>query len=91
MLGYISAATVSKRRNFAYGKDIGVYVEPGNCLTEAVGPDNPIPIEDLYLGGFDVVSYFEDTNESFWAQKSCVDCRLYGTKIKPVFWPTDHI
>jgi len=91
VLGYISAATVSKRRNFAYGKDIGVYVEPGNCLTEAVGPDNPIPIEDLYLGGFDVVSYFEDTNESFWAQKSCVDCRLYGTKIKPVFWPTDHI
>lgn len=91
VLGYISAATVSKKRSFSYGKDIGVYVEPGNCLTEAVGPENPIPIEDLYLGGFDVVSFFEDTNESFWAQKSCVDCRLYGTKIKPLFWPTDHI
>lgn len=90
VIGYISAAVVSKRRNYAYGVDMDIYIPPKYCETVTVGPDNPANIDDLYLTGFDVVSYFEDTNESFWVTKRCVDCRVYGTKNKPSFWPNNH-
>jgi hypothetical protein len=90
VLGYISAAVVSKKRKYAYGVDMGIYTPPKNCESVNVGPENPVSIEELYLTGYDVVSYFEDTNESYWVTKRCVDCRVYGTKNKPAFWPTNH-
>jgi hypothetical protein len=91
VLGFISGAVVSKKRVFVWGEDIDIYEPPGNCEVISVGPDNPMDIEELYLGGYDVISYFQDTNESVWVTKTCVDCRLWGTKKKPAFWPTSHI
>jgi len=91
VLGYISGAVVSKKRVFVKGEDIKIYEGPDNCEVIAVGPENPLNIEDLYLGGYDVISHMDDTRESVWVTKSCVDCRYWGTKKKPAFWPTNHI
>ncbi len=91
VLGYISAGVVKKKRIFAYANEIGVYKEPADCDVVFVNQDNPMPFESLFNSGYDVTSYSEEANESYWVSKKCVDCRLFGTKIKPPFWPTNHI
>lgn len=96
VLGYISAGLVAKKRIFAKEEDIGIYQEPNNCEivivpdpTQLDGP--PVTFQSLYEGGYDVISYSEVPRESIWVIKSCSDCRVFGTKTKPKFWPNDHI
>ena len=91
VIGYISGAIVAKRRVFFNSSDIGIYKYDKDCEMHNVGPDNPLPIDSLYEVGYDVISYFEDSKESSWVIRRCVDCRVHGTKIKPSFWPNDHI
>ena len=93
VIGYISAAKTTKKRIFVSGKDIGIYEYPNTCEVVYVNIDNPLPINSLWDKGMDVTSYTGDppSGDSYWASKRCVDCRLYGTKIKPSFWPNNHI
>jgi hypothetical protein len=92
VIGYICASKTSKKRIFAKGEDIGVYEYPNNCEVVTVNSENPVPIGDLWDSGMDIVSFIPPPfSESFWASKRCVDCRIYGTKSKPSFWPNDHI
>ncbi|MFA6769857.1 MAG: DUF4249 domain-containing protein [Bacteroidales bacterium] len=91
VIGYISGTYVVRKRVFFRSSDIGIYKDRIDCDTHYVGPDNPLPIDSLYKVGYDVTSYFEETNESTWIIRRCVECRTYGTKNKPSFWPNDHI
>lgn len=91
VIGYISGAFVVKKRVFFRSQDIGIYKDEKDCEMHNVGPENPLPIDSLYKVGFDVISYFDETKESSWVIRRCVDCRVYGTKNKPSFWPTNHI
>ncbi|MDD4656533.1 MAG: DUF4249 domain-containing protein [Bacteroidales bacterium] len=91
VIGYISGAVVSKKRVFFRSIDIGIYKDEKDCEMHNVGPDNPLPIDSLYKSGYDVISFFEESNESSWVIKRCVDCKVYGTKNKPSFWPNNHI
>ncbi len=91
VIGYISGAMAYKKRVFFRSSDIGIYNFGKECEVHNVGMDNPLPIDSLYSVGFDVVSYFKESGESTWAIRRCVDCRIFGTKIKPSFWPNDHI
>ncbi len=91
VIGYVSGAYVSKKRVYFYGREIGIYKDNKMCESQYVGIGNMLPIDSLYHAGYDVVSYFEESNESYWVMRQCVDCRIFGTKNKPSFWPTDHI
>ncbi|MDP3398249.1 MAG: DUF4249 domain-containing protein [Bacteroidales bacterium] len=90
VLGYISAGIVSKKRIFAKAEDINIYESP-SCQSILSSPENPIPMESLFATGLEIVYYSEPENTSLWVEKKCVDCRVFGTKIKPWFWPNDHI
>jgi hypothetical protein len=93
VIGYISAAKTAKKRIFVSGKDIGIYQYPTNCEVVFINKDNPLPIASMWDKGLDVTSYTGDPpfGDSYWVSKRCVDCRIYGTKSKPSFWPNDHI
>ncbi len=90
VLGYISAGIVSRKRTFKYATDIGIYKEPILCESIFVDGTNPIPFISLYEAGYDVISYSAEANESYWVHKNCSDCRVFGTKTKPSFWPNNH-
>jgi hypothetical protein len=90
VIGFISASTVSKKRIFTYSWEIGIYRSPLYCNTEPIGGSLALR-DSLYAIGYDVVFYTPETGESVWSPKTCVDCRLFGTKTKPSFWPNDHI
>jgi len=92
VLGFISAGYVSKKRFFASKEEIGVYYNPHIC--ETVIPESftpPVAWSTMFDTGYDVVSNSPSTRESVWAPVACVDCRIFGTKNKPSFWPNDHI
>ncbi|OFY43388.1 MAG: hypothetical protein A2X18_00100 [Bacteroidetes bacterium GWF2_40_14] len=91
VLGYISAGIVSRKRTFNYATDIGIYKEPALCESVFIDGTNPIPFISMYESGYDVISYSQEASESYWVQKICSDCRVFGTKIKPSFWPNNHI
>jgi hypothetical protein len=91
VLGYISAGVASRKRTFNYASDIGIYKEPALCESVFIDNVNPIPFASMYEAGYDVISYSEEANESYWVHKNCSDCRVFGTKIKPSFWPNNHI
>lgn len=92
VLGFISAGYVTKKRFFASKEEIGVYYDPHRCETlipESFAP--PVAWSTMFDTGYDVVSNSPSSRESLWAPVACVDCRIFGTKNKPSFWPNDHI
>lgn len=90
VIGFVSASTVSRKRIYAYTWEIGIYRNPLSCNTEPIGA-NLLLRDSLFSVGYDVIFYTEETGESVWSPKKCVDCRIYGTKKKPTFWPNNHI
>lgn len=93
VLGFISAGYVTKKRFFASKNDIGIYYNAHICDIKIPEREVPIPIpwSTMYETGYAVVSYDPLEGESLWAPVACVDCRVSGTKNKPLFWPNDHI
>ncbi len=91
VIGFISGAVIAKKRVFFRSSDIGIYNDNKECVTHNVGPDNPMPLDSLYDAGFDIINYLGVMGESVWVTQRCVDCRVYGTKKKPSFWPNSHI
>ncbi len=91
VIGYISAVAISKKRIFAYGSEIGIYDGPQSCDVTVVNADNPNDFRALWDNGYDIFSFTDFPQESFWAPIKCVDCRYSGTKNKPSYWPTNDV
>ena len=93
VLGFISAASVTKKRFFASKSEIGIYNNSHICPVMIPEREKPIPIpwSTMHETGYDIVSYNPSERESAWAPVSCVDCRIFGTKNKPSFWPNTDL
>jgi len=88
VIGYVSAARVSKKRVYANAVDIGIYKWPTTCETIIIDNINNIPFKTLHEMDYDIINH---DDAIIWASRRCVDCRLFGTKNKPLFWPSANI
>jgi hypothetical protein len=83
VLGFISATAVS------YSERTFIPVNLLNRREPTCEIGTPPP-----LGGFDNIDFHKagwiPMGQSLWAQPGCADCRVYGTKNKPSWWPNDH-
>ncbi len=92
VLGYISAGISSSKRAFVSNTNVGIYRYYEECELVDDPKKSQASREELYDNGYEMVSaaQSEDSPDT-WSTKECVDCRLYGTKDKPSFWPNDDI
>lgn len=86
VLGYISSCAVEKKRIFIDRVDHRIYRNDDVCQMESVPRER---WKILYDSGWNVVNVDPLSGEVFWAPRKCVDCRVYGTKEKPSFWPNN--
>lgn len=87
VLGYISCCSISRKRIFISRTDHKIYLSDDVCTQEAKDVEL---WGNMYRSGWDVVFADPLSGEVMWAPKKCVDCRVYGNKNKPDFWPNDH-
>lgn len=87
VIGSVSCCTVSTMRKFITGEEFGIYKDPFVCNPRSLDMGQ---WQTAYMDGYDVVTVLEGTPPYLWAKKGCVDCRLYGSKAKPIFWPTNN-
>jgi len=90
VLGYISVGLPSKKRVFVSARDINIY--QSSCVE--IDPRNFEPMLDafdLFDSGCLITQVIDQQSRlALWASDFCVDCRLRGTKNRPLFWPNDH-
>jgi hypothetical protein len=83
VIGWVSAGTVRSQRIFITEEQVYPwdYIPP--CM------EVKAPVKDAgsyYAGGLWPINYY-NTDSINTAWKTCVDCTLTGTNVKPAFWP----
>lgn len=98
VLGYVSIGTHTTKRIFATTREIGIYI-PFVCapldmasFQDMIPPPTNI---DFYNSGYRVMgttpSFNDPEDPKEWYPRRCIDCTAMGTKVKPPFWPNDHL
>ena len=91
VIGYVDVATVAEKRLFITEKEVR---DSGRrnyqCTIKAVGSKYDA-IDTMKVYGYYLLTGSEDMIEGQVTERRCVDCNLRGNKIKPHFWPNDHI
>lgn len=87
VVGYINAATIQKARIFINARKLGLYRPPKHYCKEEIEND-PEKWRRMYSKGYDIGYYDSQSGNYSWYDRGCVDCREYGTKNRPDFWPT---
>jgi len=81
VIGYIDVSVTTHMERFIPRSE-GFYESPRRfCTVLETKPDDPT---------YTIYEFAESAGIISWAPKSCVDCRVRGTKTKPGFWPNDH-
>ena len=94
VIGYISAGTITSKSLFVSAEELEIYVRPFDCrFIDWRTRPFPMPWTFLYEMGARIVGSSPSVTfyEVEWAPPPCVDCTQRGTKIKPSFWPNDHL
>lgn len=87
VIGYIGCSTVTSKRKFIYAKDMDIY-QDNPCPSHIYGREE---WQSAYMSRMDVITFVEGPGGGYlWAPVECVDCRIYGTKEKPSFWPNNN-
>jgi len=90
VLGYVSASMAASKRIFVDRSELKIYENSFFCFPYEPDPfGEPMPPEVLYGLNYRVIE-IDDKGEVIWGRLSCVDCRYYGSKNKPPFWPNNH-
>ena len=86
VIGYISAGTISAQRIFVNAFDIQIYTrfERSDCAPMLLRNESRYK---YYVRDGVQIYRMPDILMS----TDCIDCRVWGTKNKPSFWPNDHI
>jgi len=90
VIGYISAGTTQQQRIFINNNEMpSDWNSPPPCYIDSVPKDSIV----YYLGGslglfpidtiMNPISRFAYTSSFI----NCIDCTIYGTTVKPAFWP----
>lgn len=86
VIGYIGAGTTQQSRLFISHADM-----PSNWTQIAKCSEAIVPPDSLHWyfaqSGFDPVDYAAPPGNFLGASKTCVDCTLTGSPVKPAFWP----
>ncbi len=90
VLGYISVSTVTRKRCYIKDTDVKIY-KPSYYSGDELTTVDPEMWDSYYTFNWAPVIVDPMTGAVDWAPRRCVDCRVYGTKDKPSFWPNDHI
>lgn len=85
VLGFVNVSTVQKQRIFIDAKKLGIY-DSGKHICERQLENDSRMWKEMYYWGMDV-GHYDYIEGYYWYYKICVDCRLFGTKFKPYFWP----
>ena len=91
VIGYISAGTITSKSLFVMEEELGIYRYPYRC--EYYIPPPNLPWSAIYFMGMRAVGYNANAlGDLHFATIFCVECTdREGSKIKPSFWPNDHI
>ena len=84
VIGYVSAGTVRSQRIFITEDQVFPWDYQSGCMLDSVPTDQ---FAQYYGAGLLPVNYHYSTTSINAAWKTCVDCTLTGTNVKPPFWP----
>ena len=87
VIGYVEASETEIKERFIRSGETP-YTKTHTCdILTGAGDIPETQLFDFYLFFYD-----QEASEQKWTNLPCIDCRSTGgTKIKPDFWPNDHI
>jgi hypothetical protein len=84
VIGYVSAGTIQSQRFFITNEQVQPWAYNSGCNEIQDGAGNA---GNEYAAGVYPVDYHLFPGIVNYAYKTCVDCTLTGTNVKPSFWP----